>query len=205
MVFKICGITNSTDALNAASLGVDMLGFVFYRKSKRYVDAIVAKGIINELPSGISTVGVFADAQSSEVRTCAEEAGLDVLQFHGAETPEFCAAFRKDYKVIKAFRIKNRSDLKKINDYDVDYYLLDTYSPDAIGGTGEAFDWMVLTDFELLKPVMLSGGLNAANVGAAIGQVVPYGVDVSSGVESKPGKKEPALMARFVEAVRRAQ
>jgi phosphoribosylanthranilate isomerase len=182
-----------------------MLGFVFCKSSKRCVEPMAAKDIINELPEGIAKVGVFVDELAEQVRAIAEEAGLDILQFHGSETPEFCAGFRSGYKVIKAFRIKDRDDLKKINDYSVDYYLLDTYKAGAAGGTGEVFDWKVLKDFEFLRPVMLSGGLNAANVGEAIREIAPYGVDVSSGVESRPGKKEAELMKRFVEEVRKAE
>jgi phosphoribosylanthranilate isomerase len=203
-LIKICGITNKIDALNASSLRVDMLGFVFYKKSKRCVDTAVAEDIINELPPGIARVGVFVDEDPEIVRSVAVDAGLDTLQFHGSETPEYCASFRKDYKVIKAFRIKDKDDLKKINVYDADYYLLDTYRPDSIGGTGEVFDWKILKDFELLRPVILSGGLNPSNVRLAIESVVPYGVDVSSGIESKPGKKDEALMKSFVQEARRS-
>ena len=205
MKIKICGITNKIDAVNAAGLSVDMLGFVFYKRSKRCVEPAVATEIINELPPGIARVGVFVDEAPEKIRSIAEASGLDTLQFHGSETPEFCSSFRKDYKVIKAFRVKARQDLKKINDYDVDYYLLDAYKADTPGGTGEVFDWKILRDFELLKPVILSGGLDAANVGDAIAEVAPYGVDVSSGVETKPGKKDVELMNRFVEKVRKSE
>ena len=202
---KICGITNKTDAFSAVKLSVDMLGFVFYKKSKRYVEPRIAEYIIDELPEQIAKVGVFVDEPADALRAMAEGAGLDTVQLHGNETPEYCAGLRRDYKVIKAFRLKSREDLRKINDYDVDYYLLDTCRPDAAGGTGETFDWNILKDFELLKPVILSGGLKAQNVGRAIAEVVPYGVDVSSGVEESPGKKDIALMKKFVEEVRRAE
>jgi phosphoribosylanthranilate isomerase len=202
---KICGMTNKIDAVSAAGLGVDMLGFVFCKKSKRYVEPAVAKEVINELPPGIVKVGVFVDETAEKVRSIAEEAGLDILQFHGSETPEFCSSFRGDYKVIKAFRVKAKQGLKEINGYDVDYYLLDTFKADTLGGTGEVFDWKLLRDFELLKPVILSGGLSPANVGAAIAEVAPYGVDVSTGVEAKPGKKDAILMKKFVEKVRKSE
>lgn len=205
MIIKICGITNKVDAVSAASLGVDMLGFVLYKKSKRYVSARAVREIANELPPYLAKVGVFVDESREAVLSAAEEAGLDALQFHGGETPEYCAMFREDYKVIKAFRLRTRHDLAAVNGYDVDYYLLDTYKPDTIGGTGEVFDWKMLKDFEFLKPVILSGGLNPDNVSAAIREVVPYGVDVSSGVETSPGKKDDAAMKRFVDEVRRAQ
>ena len=205
MIIKICGITNKIDAVNAASLGVDMLGFVFYKRSKRYVAPAAVREIVGELPPYISKVGVFVDEKAEMVRSIAEDAGLDALQFHGGESPEFCAQFRENYKVIKAFRLKTKHDLAAINGYDVDYYLLDTYKPDTIGGTGEVFDWKMLKDFEILKPIILSGGLKPSNVGAAIREVFPYGVDVSSGVESAPGKKDDVAMKRFVEEVRKAQ
>lgn len=201
---KICGITNKIDAVAAADLGVDMLGFVFYKKSKRYVEPLAAEDIINELPPGMIKVGVFVDEKKEKVLETAQDVSLNMLQFHGDETPDYCASFRDKYGVIKAFRLKDKKDLKKINDYDVDYYLLDTYRPDSIGGTGEVFDWKMLKDFEILKPVILSGGLTPLNAGKAIKEVVPYGVDVSTGVETKPGKKDISLMKKFVENVRKA-
>lgn len=202
-LIKICGITNKIDAVNASKLGVDMLGFVFYEKSKRYVDLKTAKDIINELPEPIAKVGVFVDEDAGKVRAIAEDAALDTLQFHGDETPEYCAAFKGDYKVIKAFRLKEREDLKSISLYDVDFYLVDTHKYGLAGGTGEAFDWKILKDFEFLKPVILSGGLNPDNVARAILEVVPYGVDVSTGVEESAGKKSLRLLKRFVEEVRK--
>ncbi|MCX5678528.1 MAG: phosphoribosylanthranilate isomerase [Candidatus Omnitrophica bacterium] len=203
-LIKICGITNKIDAVNAANLGVDMLGFVFYKKSKRYVDRKTAREIINELPESVQKVGVFVDEDADKVRAIAEDIALDTLQFHGNESPEYCAAFKNDYKVIKAFRLKDREDLKSVSLYDVDYYLVDTHKSGLAGGTGETFDWKILKDFEFLKPVILSGGLNPDNVARAISEVVPYGVDVSSGVEESPGKKSLQLLKKFVEEVRKA-
>jgi phosphoribosylanthranilate isomerase len=202
-LIKICGITNKIDAVNAANLGVDMLGFVFYKKSKRYVDQKTVREIVNELPESIVKVGVFVDEDADKVRAIAEDVGLDTLQFHGNETPEYCAAFKDDYKVIKAFRLKDREDLKSVGLYGVDYYLVDTHKCGLAGGTGETFDWKILKDFEFLKPVILSGGLNPDNVARAISEVVPYGVDVSSGVEESPGRKSLQLLKRFVEEVRK--
>jgi len=201
---KICGITNKPDAIAAAQLGVDMLGFVFYKKSKRYVEPRVAEDIANELPPSVAKVGVFVDEDKDVVLKIAEDVGLDLLQFHGSETPEYCGYFKGRFKVIKAFRLKDKKDLKKINDYDVDFYLLDTFRPDTAGGTGSAFDWKISKDFEFLRPVILSGGLNPSNVEAAIKDVAPYGVDVSTGVEASPGKKDPELVKKFVENVRKA-
>ena len=201
---KICGITNKIDAIRAAERGVEMLGFVFYKESKRYVEPMTVEDIVNELPPSMGKVGVFVDEEIKKVNKAAENASLNILQFHGDETPEYCASFRGRYKVIKAFRLKDIKDLKRINDYDVDFYLFDTYKSDSIGGTGETFDWKILKDFEVLKPVILSGGLNPENVSRAIKEIVPYGVDVSTGVEASPGRKSAELMKRFVEKVRKA-
>jgi phosphoribosylanthranilate isomerase len=200
---KICGITNKIDAIAAASLGVDMLGFVFYKNSKRYVGPMTVEDIANELPPYIAKAGVFVDETKEKVIEIAQNATLDILQFHGSETPDYCAYFRTKYKVMKAFRLKNKKDLEKVNDYDTDFYLFDTHRTDSIGGTGETFDWKILKDFEVLRPVILSGGLNPGNVGRAIQEIVPYGVDVSTGVERSPGKKDPGLMKKFVENIRK--
>ncbi|MDO8525029.1 MAG: phosphoribosylanthranilate isomerase [Candidatus Omnitrophota bacterium] len=200
---KICGITNKVDALSASDLGVDMLGFVFYKKSKRYVTPALAEDIINELPPFIGRVGVFVDEKREDVFRIAEDAGLDILQFHGNETPEYCGSFRPDYKVIKAFRVQKRSDLKNVNDYDTDYYLFDTYDSGRAGGTGKKFDWAILKDFEILKPMILSGGLKPDNVENVIKELAPFAVDVSSGVESAPGKKDIALLKKFVANARK--
>ncbi|MDD5437095.1 MAG: phosphoribosylanthranilate isomerase [Candidatus Omnitrophica bacterium] len=202
---KICGITNKADALVAAELCVDMLGFVFYKKSKRYIEPLAAADIINELPSGILRVGVFVDEPKEAVIKIAEDAFLDTLQFHGAETPEYCNYFRPKYKVIKAFRLKTKADLKDVNAYDADYDLFDTCKGNCAGGTGTTFDWGILKDFEILKPIILSGGLDPDNVGRAIIEVSPFAVDVSSGVESAPGKKDAGALKRFVENVRKVR
>lgn len=200
---KICGITNKPDALAAAELGVDMLGFVFYGKSKRCVDANTVRDIVNELPESILKVGVFVDEDKDRVLDIASDVSLDILQLHGDETPEYCASLSGGYKVMKAFRIKDKTSLRHVNDYAVDYYLFDTYDKSLAGGTGKTFDWKILKDFEVLKPFILSGGLNPENVGKAIVEVAPYGVDVSGGVESAPGKKDITLLKKFVANVRR--
>lgn len=202
---KICGITNKIDAINASGLNVDMLGFVFYKKSPRYVTAEKARDIINELPPSIARVGVFVDADKKEVSDIALDCQLDMLQLHGNEDPDYCLSFEDSYKVIKAFRIKDKSSLKGINNYNVDFYMLDTYSKMSAGGTGKAFDWKIIDGFELLRPVILSGGLTPDNVADAIDRVLPYGVDVSSGVEDSPGKKNLELMKKFVQNIRKTQ
>jgi len=201
---KICGIKNKIDAINAAGLGVDILGFVFYKKSERYVEPKVVRDIINELGPHIAKVGVFVNEDAKKVLDITEDCSLDMLQFHGDESPEYCDGFKDSYKVIKAFRIKDKHSLKGINDYDVDFYLLDTYSDELKGGTGERFDLKTIEGFEFLKPVILSGGLTPENVIKAIQSVVPYGVDISSGIENSPGRKDIKLMKKFVENVRKA-
>ena len=200
---KICGIKNTVDALAAAELGVDMLGFVFYGKSKRCVDVKTVRGIVNELPESILKVGVFVDEEKEKVLDIAADSSLDILQFHGDETPEYCAFFKDDFKVMKAFRIKDNMSLRSVNDYMADYYLFDTYQTTSAGGTGKTFDWKILKDFEVLKPFILSGGLSPDNVGKAIVELAPYGVDVSTGVEAYPGKKDITLLKKFVANVRR--
>ena len=199
---KICGITNKQDAINAASLGVDMLGFVFYKDSKRYVGPEIVRDIVNELPPFIGKVGVFVDEDKKKVFDIAADCSLGMLQFHGDEGIDYCGSFKDSYKVIKTFRIKNKNNLRGINDYDTDFYMLDTYSEKDKGGTGNNFDWKIIEDFEFLKPVILSGGLTPVNVAEAIKRFSPYGVDVSSGVEELPGKKDLNKMKQFVEKVR---
>lgn len=200
---KICGITNKKDAIITAGLKPDMMGFVFYSGSKRYVEPRIVRDIANELPPYIAKVGVFVDMDKNKVIEIAEECTLDMLQFHGDETPDYCAGFGDSYKIIKAFRIKDSASLKGINDYNVDFYMLDSYSSKEKGGTGESFDWKIIENFEFLKPVILSGGLTPGNVRNAIEKFSPYGVDVSSGVEISPGKKDSDLMKKFVENVRK--
>jgi phosphoribosylanthranilate isomerase len=200
---KICGITNKADAVDASGLGVDMLGFVFYKKSKRYVEPEVVIDIVNQLPPFITRVGIFVDEVRSAVSEIAETCSLDMLQFHGKETPGYCDKFMDFYKVIKAFRIKDKDSLNGVNKYSADFYMLDAYSAGSAGGTGRSFDWDIISGFEFLRPVILSGGLTPANVAQAIGIFSPYGVDVSSGVEKSPGRKDLNLMKRFVENVRK--
>ncbi len=201
---KICGITNKQDAIEASGLGADMLGFILYRDSKRYIEPKKIRDVLNEVPDTIAKVGVFVDENAKKVIEIAQDCSLDMLQFHGKESPEYCAQFKDSYKIIKAFRIQDKKSLKSINGYDVDYYLLDTHIDGLKGGTGKTFDWKLIEGYELLKPVILSGGLTPENVGSAIQNVAPYGVDVSSGVEASPGKKDLKLMKEFVDNVRKA-
>lgn len=200
---KICGITNIADAIEASKLGADMLGFVFYGRSKRYVGPDAVREIAGAIPCSVLKVGVFVDEDKDKARDIASRACLDALQFHGDETPEYCASFKAGYKVIKAFRLRDRADLKSINLYDVDLYLIDTYKSGEHGGTGEMFDWKILKDFHSLRPIILSGGLNPGNVARAILEAAPYGVDVSTGVERSPGEKDARLVSEFIRQARK--
>ncbi len=199
---KICGITNKEDALWAVDLKVDALGFIF-ADSPRRVQPEIVQGIIELLPPFISSVGVFVNEDREKVKEIAESCGLTTLQFHGQESPSYCEGFKQ--KIVKAFPIKNKSVLKKAVQYKdkVDAYLLDTYSPFAYGGTGKTFDWRIAKEIkEFGLPIILSGGLNLENIKEAISEVEPYGIDVSSGVEERPGKKNMEKLINFVRIVR---
>lgn len=195
---KICGITNLSDALLACKLGSHFLGFIFYPRSPRYISPEEAKKIIQRIPKSIKKVGVFVNEKLSVVKKISKKLNLDFLQFHGNETPSYILKF-KDYKIIKAFRIKDEKSLKIIPKYDVDFYLLDTYVKRKIGGTGEVFNWDLVSQVKKFgKPIILSGGLNSQNIIRAIRKTTPYAVDVSSGVEKIPGKKDSKLVAEFI-------
>ncbi len=199
---KICGITNLDDALCAVDAGADALGFVFYPKSPRYLDPDVAREIIQLLPPLVTVVGVFVDEQIKTVREIETYCYLRLLQFHGNETPEYCEWYTG--RVLKAFRMRNASVLDEMKRYHVSGYLLDSYSEKGYGGTGESFDWSLARRAAARKPVLLAGGLNAGNVGEAVAAVRPFGVDVSSGVERAPGRKDPRKVRQFLQAVRKA-
>ncbi len=196
---KICGITNLADAQLAVELGADALGFVFYPKSPRYVKVSDAANICNALPPFVVKVGVFVDELEYEIEKALNDCLLTALQFHGEEPPGFCQKFNA--KSIKAIRVRDESSLKGAAEYDVDALLLDTYTERERGGTGKTFDWsLAVRAKELLgPPIILSGGLTTVNVQEAIRKVRPYAVDVSSGVEREPGKKDPEKLRRFIE------
>jgi phosphoribosylanthranilate isomerase len=201
---KICGITNLEDALWAANLGANALGFVFAR-SPRKISPQKACRIMAKLPPFIFSVGVFVNETTEKIKKVIETCQLNAIQLHGEESPQFCQKFRNRIKVIKAFRIKDASDLKDLLRYDVDAYLLDTFSSTAYGGTGRTFNWdLAVKAKKILKnrPLILSGGLNPENVREAIRKVQPYAVDVSSGVECSPGKKDEVLLKKFIQAIR---
>lgn len=194
---KICGITRLDDALQAVNAGADALGFVFYDKSPRYVTAAQAEALCSGLPPFITRVGLFVDASADFVISVLKTVPLDLLQFHGDETPAYCAQFGKPY--IKAVRVHAATDLLK---YAADFdaacgLLLDAYVPGVPGGTGESFDWKLIPA-NFPKPVVLSGGLTPANVSDAVQQTRPWAVDVSSGVELSKGIKDPHQVAQFI-------
>lgn len=196
---KICGITNLPDARLAVELGAHALGFIFYPKSPRYVKVADAANICNELPPFVTKVGVFVDELEYEIEKALNECLLNVLQFHGEEPPGFCQKFAA--KSIKAIRVRDEDSLQAAVEYDVDALLLDTYTDAEKGGTGKTFDWSLAVKAKemLAPPIILSGGLTTVNVQEAIRKVRPYAVDVSSGVEREPGKKDPEKLRRFIE------
>jgi phosphoribosylanthranilate isomerase len=199
---KICGITNLEDALLATHLGAPALGFNFYTKSPRSVPPEVAKEIIRQLPPLVLSVGVFVDEEAALVREIAARVGLDWLQLHGQEPPEYCRGLGR--RVIKSFRIQDESSLEALGRYQgaVQAFLLDTYKPGLPGGTGETFDWHLARQAQPYGPIILAGGLNPQNVAEAIKTAQPQAVDVASGVEARPGKKDPEKLRAFMEAVK---
>jgi phosphoribosylanthranilate isomerase len=184
---KICGITNLNDANVAVENGASAIGFIFYEKSPRTISINNAKSISKHLPKTIARVGVFVNHEKDFIRLAISEVPLDMIQLHGDETPDFCSQF--DVAILKALRIKNEASLSVMDQYDVAVFLLDTFSNDQYGGTGETFDWSVLNR-KFKTPIILSGGLNSENILDAIDAVNPSAVDVNSGVESSPGKKD---------------
>ncbi|MFJ4155451.1 phosphoribosylanthranilate isomerase [Pseudomonas sp. NPDC089752] len=200
---KICGITRIEDALAAAEAGADAIGFVFYAKSPRAVDVRQARAIIAELPPFVTTVGLFVNASRCELNEILEVVPLDLLQFHGDETPADCEGYHKPW--IKALRVRAGDDIEAACRLysGARGILLDTYVAGVPGGTGEAFDWS-LVPARLSKPIILAGGLSADNVGQAIAQVKPYAVDVSGGVEQAKGIKDAAKIEAFMRAVKQA-
>ena len=185
---KICGITSEADALAATEAGADAIGLMFYEDSPRHVTISQAKAISEVLPKHIVRVGVFVNAEESLVSQAIIDCTLNILQFHGDESPEYCNQMIKP--VIKVFRVNNKFDTIMLNNYQVATFLFDTYNKENHGGTGESFNWQSILQLNTEIPVILSGGLNADNVLEGIGVVKPSAVDVNSGVEAAPGKKD---------------
>jgi len=189
---KICGITNIEDALCAVNCGADALGFVF-ADSPRKIDPLTAKNIISRIPPWVSTVGVFLNEEVGNLMVIADRCRLDYVQLHGEESPEYCKNI--PIKVIKTVK----QDIAKIPSYRVSGILIDTYDPYKAGGTGKVSDWNIAVDAKKYDiPLILAGGLTPENVAEAVGQVSPYGVDVSSGVENEPGKKDWEKVKKFI-------
>lgn len=198
---KICGITNLEDALLAAELGAHALGFIFFAKSPRNVAPEAAREIIRQLPPFVVSVGVFVNEEAAVVQELAARVGLDWVQLHGTEPPEYCRSLGR--RVMKAFRIKDENSLKELAAYRgaVQALLLDTYKKGQTGGTGETFDWELARQARDYGPIVLAGGLTADNVAQAIDAARPQAVDVASGVEAAPGKKDPEKLRAFFRAV----
>lgn len=185
----------------AVEAGADALGFVFYEKSPRSLSIDAAAEIVRSLPPFIIKVGVFVDAPEDKVYRSIAGCGLNLLQFHGEEPPDYCLQFA--VMSMKAFRIRDESSLQALAAYATDAWLLDAYTSDKIGGTGERFNWdLAVQARELGRPMFLAGGLTPENVTEAVRKVRPYGVDVSSGVEAVPGKKDHGKVKAFIEAAR---
>jgi len=199
---KICGITNVKDALDAVACGVDALGFVFAR-SPRKISAQRAAKIIEYLPPFVTKVGVFVNAEKKQVLRILRACKLNALQFHGDENDSYCSFFRKYCTIIKAFRIKDKRSLDKVKEYrNAHAYLFDTYAENRYGGTGRAFNYRMLAGRNFKKPVIIAGGITKKNMPDIICTIKPYAVDISSGVETKPGKKNRRLMSSIVKTVK---
>lgn len=199
---KVCGITNVEDALECVKLGVDALGFIF-AESKRRVNKETVREIINKLPPFITLVGIFVNEEKKIIEETAEYCRLDALQFHGQETTHYCQEFvGLGYKTIKSFSIRDKDSLEEINKFIVSAYLFDTFKEGMPGGTGTCFDWNIIKKISFTKPVIISGGLNLNNITRCIKLLQPYGIDICSGVEKYPGKKDKNKLRKFIEKVK---
>ncbi len=202
---KICGITNLEDAKLAADLGADLLGFNFYKKSKRFIEPNEAKKIIEKLDRHIDCVGIFVDEKSEEILQTINDCGLHAVQFHGKETPEFVAELQNltDVKIIKAFRVSQEFDVEIVKRFPVSDVLLDSAHGSELGGTGHTFNWNIAMQVkDMVEHLYLAGGLSPENVADAVAAVKPYAVDVCSLIESRPGKKDPVKLERFIKEVK---
>ena len=201
---KICGITNATDAEVATKAGADALGFVFYSDSPRYIEPAVAQRIIAQLPPFVLPVGVFVNHKPESIKKIFDECGLALAQLHGDETPSFCESLGRP--ILRALRLRDRGSLLALAEYKgrmgVRGFVVDAFSTEADGGTGQTVDWSLAREVAQVTPILLAGGLSPTNVQEAVREVQPYGVDVSSGVEENPGKKDHEKVRAFVRAVR---
>lgn len=197
---KICGITNVDDALAAVSFGADALGFVFYEKSPRYVTPLKVQRILSLLPPFVTTVGLFVNEPVDRVHRIMSMTRLQVAQFHGDEKPQDCQL--DGFPVIKAFQVRDEASLEGVEDYAVAAVLLDAWSGKQYGGSGRSFDWQLAKKLTGTKPLILAGGLTPENVAEAVRLVQPYAVDVSSGVEDSPGRKNHQKITQFISQVK---
>jgi len=204
---KICGITNLEDALLSIDCGADILGFNFFEKSPRYVAPQNAAGIIDKIPNDILRVGVFVNMETYRIDEFVQLLKLDAVQLHGDESADFVSELKRetDAKVIKAFRVSSDFMVERVLDFQTETVLLDKFSNEHYGGTGERFDWKIAHDVKGLDvEIFLAGGLTPENVAEAVQNVRPYAVDVASGVESSPGKKDPKKLEAFIKNAKNA-
>ena len=200
---KICGVTNVADALAAAEAGADMIGLNFYEGSPRWVTPALAAEIARALPPFVLRVGVFVNPAEAQVLEVIAGCGLNLLQFHGDEPSDFCTQF--GVMSVKALRVREAASLQALADFHTEAFLLDAYAKTGLGGTGEKFNWdLAVAAQKYGKPIFLAGGLTPENVAEAVRQVRPFAVDVASGVELAPGKKDAAKVRAFIAAVRAA-
>jgi phosphoribosylanthranilate isomerase len=203
---KICGITNPADALAAVDAGADILGFNFYEKSPRFVTEAEAAKTRSQLPKKVEAVGIFVNSPSAEVAAVCKSLKLDAAQLHGDESPEAVSELAIRIPVIKAFRVEPDFPLKTLDEYSAAFaFLFDAAHTGQYGGTGRTSDWDAARRAAKDHRIILAGGLKVENVAAAVRIVRPYGIDVASGVESKPGKKDHGRLSEFIQEVRRAE
>jgi phosphoribosylanthranilate isomerase len=195
MLVKICGITNLEDAQHAVDLGANALGFIFVSSSPRNIRPDTATSIISRIPSSIVKVGVFVNEQYAAIESICKQTGITCVQFHGDETPEDLAGY--NLPVWKVFRVSPTFDVSVVGRYSASAYLFDTFSRKMYGGTGTTFDWRIAVKAKHYGNVILSGGLNPQNVAEAVRTVRPFGIDVNSGVEASPGKKDAAKLEKL--------
>ncbi len=200
MRVKVCGITNLEDAHMAVNAGAAALGFIFVHSSPRYIEPVLANEIIRTLPPFVTPVGVFADVRREKVQRIVRASGVLCIQFHGDENAADLAGYTQP--VIKAFRVSSEFDVQQLKKFPTKMFLLDTFVDGMHGGTGKTFDWAIAIEAKQYGEIILSGGLNPDNVANAIATVQPYAIDVNSGVESSPGKKDGSKLKELFSALR---
>jgi phosphoribosylanthranilate isomerase len=198
---KICGITRVDDALCAAGCGADAVGFIFHPASPRYIAPERAQQIVAALPRGTATVGVFVNREAEDVARTAADCGLDLIQFHGDESPEYCRRFPPE-RIVKAVFPRSPEDLRALDAYEVRAFLVDARDADRYGGTGKRADWDLAAGLAKVRPLILAGGLSIDNIGEALAAVAPGAVDINSGCERSPGIKDHDRMKRIIGLIR---